>query len=49
MEAKKEEFDANNKERFTCGCGGCYTKHNKLAHEKANMHKEYVQQQTQII
>ena len=49
MEANKERFDAMSKERFTCGCGGCYTRHNKSTHEKANMHKEYVQLQTQII
>ena len=46
----KERLAAISKEHFTCGCGGCYTKHNKSTHEKSNMHKEWMstQPQTQI-
>ena len=46
----KDKLDAKNKERFTCGCGGCYTRHNKTIHEKAKMHIEWMgeQQQTTI-
>ena len=43
----KEKLDAKNKERFTCGCGGCYTWHNKTIHEKAKMHIEWLGEQIQ--
>ena len=43
----KEKLDAKNKERFTCGCGGCYTRHNKTTHEKAKMHLEWLGEQQQ--
>ena len=41
--ANKERLAIRNEERFTCGCGGRYTKHNKSTHEKANMHVEWLQ------
>ncbi len=45
--ANKERLDTRSKERFTCGCGGCYTRHNKLAHETAKIHKEWMSTQPQ--
>ncbi len=41
--ANKDRLAIRNEERFTCGCGGRYTKHNKSTHEKANMHIEWLQ------
>ncbi len=41
----QERLAAIGKEHFTCGCGGCYTKHNKSTHEKSNMHKEWMSKQ----
>ena len=46
-EVNKDRLDAHNKEKFTCGCGGCYTRHNKSTHEKANMHINWMGEQTQ--
>ena len=43
----KDKFDAKNKERFTCGCGGCYTRHDKTIHEQAKMHIEWIREQIQ--
>ncbi len=30
----KERISAHNNEKFNCECGGCYTRKNKLAHER---------------
>ena len=43
MLANKDKLDARNKERFTCECSGCYTRHNNSTHEKSNMHIEWMQ------
>ena len=45
--ANKSRLDVINKEKFECGCGGCYTRHNKSTHEKAKMHIEWINRQPQ--
>ena len=42
----RKQYELKNKERliawgnakFNCECGGCYTRKNKLTHERSNMH-----------
>ena len=34
----KEKIDERQNAKFECGCGGCYTRKNKLAHERGKAH-----------
>ena len=34
----KEKIDERQDAKFECGCGGCYTRKNKLAHERGYAH-----------
>ena len=45
--ANKDRLDAKNKEKFECGCGGCYTRPSKSTHEKSKIHIEWMSTQPQ--
>ncbi len=34
------------KEKFNCGCGGKFTKCNKLQHDQSKKHQTYINNQT---
>jgi hypothetical protein len=44
----KEKLDEKKKEKFTCECGGKYTRSGKSHHEKSQKHKKYLSEVVEI-
>ena len=43
----KDSIYAYSNDKFSCSCGGSYTRHNKSTHEKSKLHINYIQQNSQ--